>query len=87
MTGADYKNEDIQQKREALGMTQGQLAEAVSVHLVTISRVENGHVCSFELLRSIAGVLQMDWRDLLRPEPPQVEKKYIPSITFAVDSL
>lgn len=87
MTGKDYKNETIRELREAANLTQGELAELVGAHTVTISRVENGHVCSFELLRSIAEKLNVEWRDLIRLEnsQDQPEKKYAPLVTFAVD--
>jgi transcriptional regulator with XRE-family HTH domain len=47
-----FKPADIRQRREALGLTQGQLAEKLGVALNTVSRWENGasQPESFEML-------------------------------------
>lgn len=87
MTGKDYKNEEISRLRKAAGLTQEQLANTVNTHIVHISRVENGHSCSIDLLKNIAQALSADWLDLLRPEPVLNQKKIFQNITFAVDSV
>lgn len=69
MTGEDYQNEKIKTLRKAAGLRQAQLAALVGVHKMTVVRVEAGGNCSFELIKKIASVFQVDWRDILRPEP------------------
>lgn len=68
MTNEHYKNELIKELRESAGLTQEQFAERLGTHWVTISRVENGKICSFPLLCQIAETLGVKWQTLLRIE-------------------
>lgn len=68
MTRDHYKHEKIKELRESAGMTQEELADRLNVHKVTISRVENGNVCSFDLLCKIADLFGEHWQAILRIE-------------------
>lgn len=68
MTRDHYKHETIRELRESAGMTQEELAERLNVHKVTVSRVETGAVCSFDLLCKIAVLFGKPWQDILRIE-------------------
>lgn len=73
MNANHYKHEKIKELRESAGLTQDDLAERLNVHRVTISRVETGAVCSFELLCEIAHTFGLTWPNLLRIEDSAAE--------------
>ena len=53
-------------------VTQAQLADAIHVATMTISRAERNESCSPELLESIARYFKVDWRTLLSdPREPR----------------
>ena len=52
------------EEREALGLSQADLAERVGVHVATIARVEQNHGCHPATARGIAGALGVEVRDL-----------------------
>jgi len=57
----------LKEIRDKRGMTQGQLAKKVGVHLVTISRIETGaRQPSMDLLHRLAKVLKVKVGDLLK---------------------
>lgn len=60
---------NIKLARTRAGLTQGQLAEAIDVETVTISRVETGaQLPSLDRLQHIAGVLQVPLQTLIIDE-------------------
>ena len=61
----------IRKLREHFNFTQVDLASASKVSLATIIKVERGHVPTLSVLKAIAGVFHVDYRDLLVP-PPRV---------------
>lgn len=80
-----YKNEKIRELREEAGLTQEQLAARVGAHSVTISRVETGVVCSFDLLCRIAVALGVGWSELMRTTPTQ--QNNLSNLALGVDLL
>ena len=61
----------IRKLRERFNFTQVDLASASKVSLATIIKVEQGHVPTLSVLKAIADVFHVDYRDLLVP-PPRV---------------
>jgi transcriptional regulator with XRE-family HTH domain len=60
LTGATFAAR-LQMARELAGMTQGELAEAASVHRVDVSRYERGKVTpSFDVACRLADALGVD---------------------------
>ena len=59
----------IRKLRERFNFTQVDLASASKVSLATIIKVEQGHVPTLSVLKAIADVFHVDYRDLLVPPP------------------
>ena len=57
----------IRKLRERFNFTQVDLASASKVSLATIIKVEQGHVPTLSILKAIADVFHVDYRDLLVP--------------------
>ena len=57
----------IRKLRERFNFTQVDLASASKVSLATIIKVEQGHVPTLSVLKAIADVFHVDYRDLLVP--------------------
>ena len=58
--------------REAIGLTQTQLAELVEVQQETISRIENGRrIPSLEMTQRIAHALELELHDLFKGGAPE----------------
>lgn len=55
----------LRKRRVRRPMTQGELAKAIGVSLMTICRVERGNSCSPKLLYRLAEYFEVDWRTLL----------------------
>ncbi len=67
MPGGWWRGEVLKEIREKRGMTQGQLARKVRVHLVTISRIETGaRNPSMALLHKLAKALKVNAGQLLK---------------------
>ncbi len=52
------------------GWTQEQLAEIAGVSARTIQRAESASSAAFETLRAVAGAFETEFRELLKPDPP-----------------
>ena len=57
----------IRKLRDRFNFTQVDLASASKVSLATIIKVEQGHVPTLSVLKAIADVFHVDYRDLLVP--------------------
>ena len=57
----------IRKLRERFNFTQVDLASASKVSLATITKVEQGHVPTLSVLKAIADVFHVDYRDFLVP--------------------
>lgn len=57
----------IRKLRERFNFTQVDLASASKVSLATIIKVEQGHVPTISVLKSIAKAFHVDYRDFLVP--------------------
>lgn len=57
----------IRKLRERFNFTQVDLASASKVSLATIIKVEQGHVPTISVLKSIAKAFHVDYRDFLIP--------------------
>ena len=57
----------IRKLRERFNFTQVDLASASKVSLATITKVEQGHVPTISVLKSIAKAFHVDYRDFLIP--------------------
>ena len=77
----------IQKLRKARGLTQSQLAEKISVEVVTISRIENGSRFPVkENIENIAKVLDVQIKDLFDFEPTETKAQLIQSINKNIKS-
>ena len=61
----------IRKLRERFNFSQLELAAASKLSIATIYKVEQGHVPTLSVLKAIADVFHVDYRDLLVP-PPRV---------------
>ena len=61
----------IRKLRERFNFTRVDLASAAKVSLATVAKVEQGHAPTLSVLKAIADVFHVDYRDLLVP-PPRV---------------
>jgi transcriptional regulator with XRE-family HTH domain len=75
-----YDYEKIAELRESLGISKQQMAEALSVSLMTIYRVETG-TCSIELLAKIAIILDVPLATLVRTAQ-QIAKNFSPVVNI-----
>lgn len=69
MDGRFYDHAKVAKLRSDAGMTQEQLADELEVTPITISRVENGHSASPDLLARIARRFGKNLADLLYSHP------------------
>ena len=75
----------LQQIRQAAGLTQEQLAEAIDVQPVTISRFETGHrALSITVLADVAHVLETSIGELLDIKRPMPKPKRLAGETELV---
>lgn len=79
MEASDYKGGEIRRLRRARKWTQEDLARAASVTRMMIYLAEKGKFVSFEVLKAIAGALDVPIRDLLtdQAEQPEIEEKIL----------
>ena len=61
----------VRKLRERFNFTQVDLASASKISLATIIKIEQGHVPTLSVIKAIADVFHVDYRDLLVP-PPRV---------------
>lgn len=61
------RNQLIRKLRDRFNFTQVDLASASKVSLATIVKIEQGHVPTLSVLKAIADVFHVDYRDLLVP--------------------
>ena len=72
-----FLGQRIARQRRAVGLTQAQLAEMVSVQSVTISRIELGkRKASLELIDHISDAIEIDLYELFRTEKVDDQKGY-----------
>lgn len=57
----------IRKLRERFNFTQVDLASAAKISLATVAKVEQGHMPTLPILKAIADVFHVDYRDLLVP--------------------
>lgn len=78
MDGTKYNYEKVARLRREAGLTQEQLAEALGVTNVTISRVETGVAASFELLARIALKFGRCQTYFIYAQPQETAKNFSP---------
>ncbi|MDX1443719.1 MAG: helix-turn-helix transcriptional regulator [Gammaproteobacteria bacterium] len=62
----------VRQLREARGLSQQQLADAVSINLTHLSNIENGRYgIRFSRLETLASALSCELADLFTFDPPE----------------
>lgn len=60
---------DLRNKRQAAGMTQQELADALECHRTTVTNIELGYIKpSVGMARRIAKVLDLDWTEFFNEE-------------------
>ena len=74
----------LRKQRVRRSMTQGELAKAIGVSLMTICRAESGKSCSPKLLYRIAEYFKVDWHTLLTGQyVPMKQEELFESIDLA----
>jgi DNA-binding XRE family transcriptional regulator len=71
MNGTHYDFKKLASVRERK-YTQEEFAKLLGVHVVTLSRVENGHAASFELINKICKLLDINSKTVFRSGQPVV---------------
>lgn len=69
MDSRDYYNEKLVQARELRGLTQKDVADELNVHEKSISRVEAGQHCGYDLLKRLCAFYGIPMDKIVRPEP------------------
>lgn len=72
-TGQILDGQRLGQARIAADLKQGELADRVGIHRVTLTKIENGAPCSLELLERLAAELDVK-REWLLGEPEAVDE-------------
>lgn len=66
MSSAEIFAVNIKEERDERGWSKRKLAKKADVHHVIITRIENGHGCTFGVMDKICGALEVDsWAMLM----------------------